>query len=314
MAFVVFFLVALYLKISNEDTLIETCKIYSFQDLNTINFREHDTVEVSASSLYEGDFIKRLLQGENYRNAWEAKIKAPILYLDTLYGGVTIIKEGGGKQTRSLRLRARDSTVYTLRSVNKNPEPLIPEFLKTLNLENIVVDGISSQHPYAAPVVAKLAESINVIHTDPKVVFLPKQERLNIYNTDYGNRLYMLEYETEGLKNWTSHANVIELLDTDGLQKLKMKLQNRLKIDRNELVRARLFDLVIGDWDRHAKQWGWAVSKKDSAYVAHPIPGDRDNAFFVIDGLIPTIISNENITKELRPFQNEIKVYIKVIN
>src|SRR5690606_29291793 len=101
-------------------------------------------------------------------------------------GGLTIIKKGGGKQTQSLRLSNPDSIYYTLRSVAKNPDPLIPDFAKTLGIENIIIDGISAQHPYAAIVAAKMAESISILHTHPTLVFAPKQERLGKYNADYG--------------------------------------------------------------------------------------------------------------------------------
>ncbi|EDP94934.1 hypothetical protein U8527_15365 [Kordia algicida OT-1] len=300
-------IIVVYIRVANSKKTFETCTIHNIEDISKTDFTKHKTVVVSASSLYESDMIKTLLQGENYRDAWATKVKLPIVFLDTLFGGVEIIKEGGGKQTHSLRIQSKkDGVVYTLRSINKNPEKLVPEFAKTLKLENIVIDGISSQHPYAAPVVARLSKAINVPHTNPRAVFLPKQKTLKNYNEKYGNRLFLLEYETEGKVNWTSYKNVTELVDTEELQELKMDLKTQLKIDRKSLVRARLFDLIIGDWDRHTKQWGWAVSQNDSTYTAYPIPGDRDNAFFTTSGLIPSILTNENVVKELRPFQKDI--------
>ncbi|WP_046756739.1 hypothetical protein [Kordia jejudonensis] len=304
----VILIAVIYMRLASADNTFETCTIHNIKDLNDTNFKKHDTVLVSASSLYESDLLKSLLQGDNYREAWTAKVKLPIVFLDTLFGGVEILKEGGGKQTHSLRIRSKKNGIeYTLRSINKSPEKLVPEFARILNLENIIIDGISSQHPYAAPVVARLSDNVKIPHTHPKPIFLPKQKTLASYNEKYGNRLYLLEYETEGDANWTSYENATKLVDTEKLQELKMELKNRLKIDKASLVRARLFDLVIGDWDRHAKQWGWAISKNDSLYTAYPIPGDRDNAFFNTSGLIPSILTNENVIEELRPFQNDIE-------
>ena len=80
------------------------------------------------------------MQGSNYRDAWSEKVKFPIVFLDTLYGGMEIIKEGGGKQTHSLKLRAKNDILYTLRSVTKDPGKLIPEIAEDLGLENIIVD------------------------------------------------------------------------------------------------------------------------------------------------------------------------------
>ncbi|MDC6404613.1 MULTISPECIES: hypothetical protein [Maribacter] len=216
------------------------------------------------------------------------------------------MEEGGGKQTHSLKLETKDGYIFTLRSINKNPEPLVPKWAKTLGLENIIVDGISAQHPYAAIAVAKLAEKSNLLHTQPKAVFLPRQNALGTYNKDYGNKIYLLEHETDGGKNWTPFKQVKEIVDTEKLQESKMELGAMLKIDKSAFIRARLLDIVIGDWDRHSKQWGWVVIENETGHMAIPLAGDRDNAFFSIDGIIPSIISNKYILPDLQSFQEDI--------
>src|SRR5690606_7973010 len=118
------------------------------------------------------------------------------------------------------------------------------------------------------------AESVGILHSFPKIVFVPKQSSLGDYNEKYGNRLFLLEYETESKKNWTHYQNVVEIIDTDDLQELKLKHGKQLQLDQNALVRARLFDLVIGDWDRHAKQWGWVIQKQGDHLNAIPLPVD----------------------------------------
>ncbi len=274
--------------------------------MDTINFKAYDSVLIAASTLYQGDFIKELMQGEQYRKAWSTPVKVPILYLDTLYGGMTILKEGGGKQTHSLKLKSEQDHIYSLRSINKDPQPLIPEVARTLGLENIIVDGVSAQHPYAALVVAQLATAAKILHTDPKIVFVPKQDLLGDFNQKFGNRLYLLEHETDGGANWTDLNNVTEILDTEDLQELKLELGEKLTIDKNETIRARLFDILIGDWDRHTKQWGWVVTKNNDLYSAIPLPGDRDNAFFNLEGILPSIIANKHLLPGLQSFEKEI--------
>lgn len=261
-----------------------------------------DSVMVKASNRYEANGLKRFMQGENYREAWKTPIKAPVLYLDSL----KILDEGGGKQTHSLDLVGPGGIIYTLRSINKDPDPLIPPIARTLGLENVVVDGISAQHPYGAVLAAAISEKVNLLHTHPTIYYVPKQQALGIFSNAYGNKLYLLEYETEGEKNWTKTPNFYAILETDDLQELKMKEGNHLRIDKPAFIKARLFDLVIGDWDRHAKQWGWVVQKKDDKYLATPLAGDRDNAFFRIDGVIPTLLTNELVQPMVRPFEKEV--------
>ncbi|UAB75301.1 hypothetical protein [Mesoflavibacter sp. SCSIO 43206] len=302
----IIFIGLLYWSTSSTDQVFKKSELINIKNINSVDFKTKDSVLIAASSLFKADEVKKLMQGEQYRKAWSTPVKVPVMYLDTLFGGVTIEKEGGGKQTHSLKLKTKNDIELTLRSVNKDPEALIPEFAKTLGLENIVVDGISAQHPYAAILVAKLAEHAKVHHTKPKLVFVPKQKTLGNYNDKYGNRLFLLEYETESKTNWTKENNVVEILDTDDLQELKLEQPEQLTLDKKALIRVRLFDLLIGDWDRHTKQWGWIVKQENEALKAIPIAGDRDNAFFSVDGVLPTILSDKNVVPELRPFTSEI--------
>ncbi|RAJ16298.1 hypothetical protein [Olleya aquimaris] len=302
----IIFIGLMYWSVSSTEKTFIKSDLVNYDNVNAVNFKAIDSVMVTASSLYKADEIKTLIQGEQYRQAWATPIKVPVMYLDTLLGGVTILKEGGGKQTHSLKLITKDSIELTLRGVNKDPKKLIPEIAETLGLENIIVDGISAQHPYGAILAAELADKANLLNTKPKVVFVPKQKTLKQYSDKYRNRLYLLEYETESKTNWTELDSIVNTIDTEDLQELKLKYPEKVFINKTELIRARLFDLLIGDWDRHTKQWGWAIQDTNGKYIAHPIAGDRDNAFFNLEGIVPTLLSNKYVVEELRPFENDI--------
>lgn len=286
-----------------------TRQISGLGDIENINYRQHDSIVMAANTLYEGTDLKELMQGEQYRDAWAMPIKVPIVFLDTLFGGMTILEEGGGKQTHSLKMKSANGIIYTLRSIVKDPEPLIPEIAKTLGLENIIIDGISAQHPYAAVVVAALAKEANILSTRPKIVFVPKQPILEKFNDKYGNRMFLLEYETEGKATWIGYDNLIEIMDTEDLQEFKKDNPDKISINQAALVKARLFDIMIGDWDRHAKQWGWAVQKVGDKYRAIPLPCDRDNAFFNLGGILPTLIANKNFHPRVQSLENEVEFF-----
>lgn len=305
-AIVVLFFGLVYWSVSTTNETYGRSEVLNPSLSGNLIFREYDSVLVKASTIYRSNLVKSLMQGEQYRKAWETPISVRILFLDTLYGGVEIVEEGGGKQTHSLKLIDSIGREYTLRSVNKDPQPLIPEIVKNLGLENIVVDGISAQHPYGAILAAELAERAGVIHTNPKLVFLPKQKRLKQYNPSYGNQLFLLENETKSEENWTSIKNIDEIIDTDNLQELKVERGKKLKIDKPALIRARLFDMLIGDWDRHTKQFGWAILKKEDSLIALPVSGDRDNAFFKNGGIVPRMLSNKNVVPRMRPYNDKI--------
>jgi len=300
------FMGLLYWSINSTDKQFKKVELINIENVSTFNFKNVDSVIITASTLYKADDIKKLMQGKHYRKAWETPIKVPVVYLDSLKGGMKVLKQGGGKQTHSLKLESKNGVKYTLRSINKDPKALIPDLAKTLGLENIVVDGISGQHPYGAVLAAELAKIAQVLSTNPKIVFVPKQEILDKYNNKFGNRLYLLEYETDSKTNWTNYSKVVEIIETDDLQELKLTLKQQLSIDKSALIRVRLFDFLIGDWDRHSKQYGWVLKKNGNNYTAIPLAGDRDNAFFKTEGIIPSILSSKHVVPELQSFEKEI--------
>ncbi len=58
-------------------------------------------------------------------------------------------------------------------------------------------------------------------------------------------------------------------------------------LDEASYIRARLFDMLIGDWDRHEDQWRWASFKENGKTIYRPIPRDRDQAFSIMaDGAL----------------------------
>lgn len=300
------FIILVYLSVSETKESFRTCEVLGIADLKNTKFEDFDSVTVAANTLYEASFLKKIMQGEHYRDAWAMPVTVPIAFLDTLKGGLRIIEQGGGKQTHSLELKDSLGIRYTLRSLSKDPEKLVPDMAKYLGLENIIVDGVSAQHPFSALVVAKLSDAAEILHTRPELVFVPEQKVLGDFNDKFGNRLYFFEYESEGEVDWTGLKGVVEILDTKDLQEFALKEGRQVAIDLNALIRARLFDLLIGDWDRHPKQWGWAMQKNGEAYTAIPVPTDRDNAFFKLEGVLPSLIANDISHPKLQTFDAEI--------
>ena len=77
-------------------------------------------------------------------------------------------------------------------------------------------------------------------------------------------------------------------------------------VDERFVLRNRLFDLIIGDWDRHDDQWRWATIdvKKDELY--RPIPRDRDQTFFVNEGWLAKIWSRRWALPKFEGFDRDI--------
>ena len=261
-------------------------------------------VKLRAAPDYEAGRFKRWVRGDGYRDAWTAAVEVPVLLLDTARGGLKPDDPGGGYQTLSLDLIDSSGQVYTLRSVNKNVSRLLPRWARWLGVESIITDGISASHPYGASVAASLSDLAGVPHMHPKLYWLPVQPLLDTFNENLGDKLMWLEYEPEGKRaDWLQLPGFKGWHDSEELLEIKDENPD-IWIDTALLLRARLFDIWTGDWDRHSGQWGWAEwghgQRRFSA-----IPNDRDNIFYGVGGLVPGLISR--FETRLQPFGKTVR-------
>ena len=77
-------------------------------------------------------------------------------------------------------------------------------------------------------------------------------------------------------------------------------------IDQEKVLNARLLDMLIADWDRHADQWKWGTADTGKGKLYYPIPRDRDQAFFNSDGLLLKYASRR-IVPYLQGFKKKIR-------
>ncbi len=180
----------------------------------------------------------------------------------------------------------KDGKNYTLRSVDKRLGKVLPDNFKGTFIEHIANDEVSMSHPYAAVTVPPMAQSAGIYHTNPEYVYLPKQEALDSFNDKIGNTVYLFEQRLKGdWKNSDNLGNFEKFYDTDEMIK-KVQEETDNHVDQAAFVKARLFDMFLGDWDRHEDQWRWGVVKKGNEKLFVPVPQDRDQVYFKHNGVI----------------------------
>ena len=245
------------------------------------------TTTVVAGKEYDRSKIHEWLWGKHYRKEWATPVTVPLLYLDTAAaGGLSPYQEGGGRQTKTLRLRSGTGKEYVLRSIDKSFGKALPEIYQGTFIENLLNDQVSIGHPYSAVTVPPMAEAAGVYHTIPSIRYVPFQTKLDSFNRDYANKLYLLEERPD--ENWEEAphlANSKQIISTDNVLE-KILSDNDNLIDQRAFVRARLFDMFIGDWSRREDQWRWAMVKDGKQKIYEPIPRDRDQAYSKFDGVL----------------------------
>ncbi|MBC7851156.1 MAG: BamA/TamA family outer membrane protein [Chitinophagaceae bacterium] len=257
-----------------------------------------DSITLIAAPGFKAGSFKRMMWGDNYRDEWTTPIRVPVFDIGKEKGGLIAVQRGGRLQSKSLRLEDKSGQQYVLRSIVKYPERILPEEFRETFLKNALIDAISASYPYAAISVPIMATAAGVPHANPKIVYLPNDARLGLYRSDFANALYIFEErEPGGLKKTYSTPKVLEELADD----------NDNIIDHQAVLQARLLDMFMMDFDRHEDQWRWGRNEREKKKIYYPIPRDRDQPFFINQGIIPRIISRSWIQPRFQGFRRKAK-------
>ncbi len=253
--------------------------------------------ETKRSGVYKG------LWGQHYRKYYSKPVNAKVAFLDTLMGGLTPIRKGGGHQSNSLRLVDKDGKQFVMRALRKSAvkfiqstaflDKYVEEDLEDSYADRFLLDFYTTAHPYTPFAIGDLADAADVYHTNPTLYYIPKQEALGDFNDTYGDELYLLEERVESSHNQlASFGKPKKILSSNDVLSAVHKTGKSI-VDEPSYIRARLFDMLIGDWDRHPDQWRWALfEKEDGTEICKPIPRDRDQAFSMFDGGIVTFLTH----------------------
>jgi hypothetical protein len=255
-----------------------------------------DSILVAANKKLEETGFKNFFLGKNYRKEWTTPVKTPVLNLGSEYGGLIPTKQGGGKQTRSLRVQDSTGKEWALRSVEKYPDAAIPPDLRQTFVKNIVNQGVSASYPFASLSVEPLARAAGVPYQRKKLVYIPDDPRLGRFRSQFKDMLAIMEErQPEGITDVDNTDEVV----------LKLAKDNDDRIDQVAVLRARLLDNFYMDLDRHEGQWNWATRDTGKGKVYYPVPKDQDQAFFTNQGLIPHFAKRPWIVPELQGFEKK---------
>jgi hypothetical protein len=236
------------------------------------DYRDSTTTR-PASDKYEAQFLGRVFLGNHYREVWAAPITMKYLDLEHMEGGLTPLKRGGGFQTKSLRLLAKDSNQYVIRTIDKDPSKAVAGAFRNTIVTDLLQDQISASHPYGFLIAPGLAKAAGIYHTNPKVLYVPDDPRLGEFRDVFKHEVVLFEERMltsagveEGLGGFKKVKDTWDVYDA-------IHKSSDNQVDEYFVLRSRLFDMMIGDWDRHEDQWLWAqFNMPDGKKVFRPIP------------------------------------------
>ena len=259
-------------------------------------------------------FVKFFI-GSYYSDAYEIEMPYNTLNFELEQGGLKPKGVGGGLQTNSLKLKDENGGQWALRAVAKDSTRVLPWPQNQATFINRLLDhGYTATHPEAALTMASLAQALGVLHSTPRMFYVPDQEGMGEYRGYMSNEVASLEQKPKAKKGLELPQ---EMVGTgEGKVKIKdspetfakiFERPDKYRLDEEAMARARLLDVLAGDWDRHAGQWAFAEREDaDGVKVFRPIPRDRDQALANYDGLglwLARIVSPD--VRRMQPFGSD---------
>ena len=255
-----------------------------------------DSIIVAANPNFFGGSFKHAWLGKNYRSEWATPVSVPVLDLGKEQGGLTPEKFGGGKHAPLLSLVDINGKEWAIRTLEKYPDAALPPDLRQASAHDHMEDGISASYPYAGLSVWPMQTALGLPVLRRKVVYIPDDPRLGRFRSMFKNKLAMIEErEPDSIK---------QTLTTEDLV-LRLEQDNDRFVDQEQVLTARLLDNFYMDFDRHEGQWRWGVRDTGRGKVYFAIPRDPEQAFFVNEGIIPTLQKIARLAPPLQGFKSD---------
>lgn len=276
--------------------------------------------------IYQQDSIREALffktvWGAKFKEAYSQPVTAKVAIFDTLYGGLTVLREANGDDYKALLLTDKKGNKYRMRAMAKNAlrisrkiafEDNNPKSAKeetnVPTMKGQDINFYTATHPYAQLALPDLANAVGVFSTSPQLFYVPKQLNLGIFNENFGDDLYFISVAPSEKSEGEELFEYPDDVETTDDILIKMRKKGNVFVDEENYIKARLFDMLIGDWDRETEHWQWAKyynrHKKD---VFVPIPTNRDNAFSSFEGNILDITQSLfNGTKQFHVYSDNL--------
>ena len=264
------------------------CKVHTQP---SVSLSPTDSVTLAANPEFQASGLHRFLFGSLWRDMWTTPVKVEILKLDSSAGSLTfdtmLVRTHQSSMTRSFLFHDKDGAEHTFTPINQDSNSSLPQELSVLLPQDIINDQTSTLNPFASLIVGPILQAAGLPFRDTRLLYLPDDKQSSAFRIQAKGKLGILQGP------WRiSFTNIppfqSDLFESSSmLESLNDDLHNRT--DELQYLKARLIDILLGDWDRSPDHWQWMKVHTSKNILWEPVPLTHRQALIRLNGLLPTL-------------------------
>jgi len=228
-----------------------------------------------------------ILWGKHYRNLYCVPVRVPAVTLDSFKGGVKVVTNADN--FRGLVVEDAKQQLYLLRLLGGSTSFLESEFFRDIYnqkdfkdtyLDSFIGDAYTLINPFTFRAANYMAAKASLKTNTSGIYYIPKGGAQDTITGGWKleDRLVSIS-ELPDINTQTNIMLTREMLE-------KMKDSPLWQVNQVEYIRTRLFDMLIGDWNKIPENWSWQADKEGDLTLLTPVVIDRNHAFSKVDGLL----------------------------
>lgn len=263
--------------------------------LSTVNcqlIEDSDTSGMVLKSIYPVESknksrIYNSLWGKHYRNLYSIPVRVRPLDPDTLRGEMRFTQPAD--QFHGLFLEDKERNLYMLKPLGGSTSFIESDFFRTMYrksdfrdtyMDTFIRDAYTMINPYTFITSSYLAEKAGLPTPRFRLFYLPPgsvQDTIADGSRIQDKIVTIIDIPDMNMRsNIKTTPEVLDLLLED----------KRNHVNQDVYIRTRLFDMLVGDWNKIPENWTWLAEDTGDGIEFTPVVIDRNHAFTRADGFL----------------------------
>lgn len=256
------------------------------EDTIPIHLGSNITKPIYTQGLKKHSKFYKKLWSEHYRAIYYVPVTTKTISLNSLFGGLSIVEQL--PKLHSIILEDKIERLYLLKPLGGSSSFLESKFFQSVYnkddfsntyLGDFINEAYTIVHPYSFLASARLADAVNIKSSYPQLAYISRSTVADTIadGTLVRDKLVSIS-QIPDLKNEEILNNIDDLLK-------KLNAGDEYKLDIQVYIRTRLFDMLIGDWNKVGENWSWIPEHSGDTIYYVPQVLDRNHAFSKVDGV-----------------------------